>query len=473
VIEIDSEGVLQLLRDIDTSKTCGPDNISGQMLKTFSSVIYESLTEIFSYSLATSTLPKIWKTARVQPIHKNGSKQSPNNYRPISLTCITCKIFEHIISSHMHKIFSNCDFLTDSQHGFRSHRSCETQLAHTVGHITHLFDLSKTIDIIILDFSKAFDSVNHRMLIFKLRCIGLNELIVGWIESFLKDRTQFVEVDGCKSELRAVASGVPQGSAMGPLLFLVFINDLPAKIKSHCRLFADDALIYNTSDKANVLIEDLKTLETWSEQWQMSFNIAKCAHLRVGKGRDDDTKYSFCGKQLDTVTSHPYLGIELQSNLKWDRHIGKIVTKATQLLAMLRRVLKTADLPTRKIAYLTIVRPTLEYAGQIWDPYTKTQIKQLEKVQNQAMRFIFRIKGRTSFKKLREDTGFPSLQERRKISRVKLYLRCLSEGIEPSFEYDLEKGHNTRQQENTYTPFIRTNVFYHSFWPRTLREMRS
>ena len=472
-IFISCEGVNKLLNGLNAKKACGPDNISGILLKTFSSIISFSLTEIFTYSLSTSTLPMIWKTARVQPVYKKGDKHLPKNYRPISLTSIPCKLLEHIVSSHIHELFNANGFLTDSQHGFRAKRSCETQLAHTTGHISYLFDQGKAIDIIILDFSKAFDTVNHRKLLSKLECAGLGDECISWISNFLKDRQQYVWVDGETSNLRPVISGVPQGSVLGPLLFLAYINDLPSLLQSHCRLFADDALLYNTYNNANILQNDLTRLESWSKQWQMSFNISKCFFLRVGNLDVDNCSYYLGGTLLEKVNSHPYLGVELQSNLKWNKHIESIANKATQRLAMLRRALKTADAPTRKIAYFSIVRPTLEYASQIWDPYEKKYSKKLEKVQNQALRFIYQIKGRTSFSTLRAKTNFPSLKSRRQNSRYQLLTKCLSENMEPSFEYNLKKKYNTRQRKGTYTPFIRTNVFYNSFWPRTLRELRS
>ena len=228
---------------------------------------------------------------------------------------------------------------------------------------------------------------------------------MSWIESFFKDRWQFVEIDGERSSLGSVLSGVPQGSVLGPLLFLVYINDLPVQIESHCRLFADDAIIYNTTDNIDTLQRDLRTLEAWSAKWQMTFNTSKCIFLQVGKKIAHHPGYFFLGNSLTQVDSYPYLGITLQSNLKWTNQIDKIAAKASQRLALVRRVLKFADLPTKKITYFSIVRPIMEYASQIWDPYLKKQVKQLEKVQNQALRFIFNIKGQVSFTQLRTDTG--------------------------------------------------------------------
>ena len=238
---------------------------------------------------------------------------------------------------------------------------------------------------------------------------------------------------------------------------------MPRNIKSECRLFADDALIYNKTSNYAILKQDLKNLEEWSKRWQMSFNVAKCAFLQVGKQNVNHAGYEFCGGKIKQVKSHEYLGVHLQSNLKWDTHINNITTKAIQKLALLKRTLRHSNTPTRKIAYYTIVRPTLEYACQIWDPHQKDKIHQLEKVQNRALKFIFNIKEQISFTKLRENTNIKSLRERRKDARMSLFVRCFAEGIEPTFNYNLEKQHNTRQKQNTYTPYIKTNIYYYSF----------
>ena len=191
-------------------------------------------------------------------------------------------------------------------------------------------------------------------------------------------RTQTVIVNGAASTRCDVLSGVPQGSVLGPLLFLLYVNDLPESIKSECRLFADDTLLYNTRENKQVLQRDLDMLGSWSRRWQLSFNIDKCSVLSVkdGVSRPD---YYLDGRRLENVDSHPYLGIELAYNLKWSRHIDNIVAKASGRLGLLRRVLKSADSRTRQQAYNTIVRPILEYGCPVWDPCLTKDIKSLRK----------------------------------------------------------------------------------------------
>ena len=469
VITVD--GVLKLLNDIQVSKSCGPDNITGILLKTFSSCICTSLTKIFNYSVETSSIPDVWKLGKVKPVFKKGSRQQPNNYRPISLTCITCKLLEHIITSNILNFLSNKDILSDAQHGFRKERSCVTQLVYTVNELAVNKENGLVTDVLILDFAKAFDSVNHRKLLFKLEKVGIHPTYIAWIRQFLSHRKQLVIVDGVASQTCSVLSGVPQGSVLGPLLFILYINDLPQNIMSQCRLFADDALLFNTRDKCDTLAKDLKTLEAWSRTWQLSFNTAKCAVLSIGE-KDSKQVYFLNGSRLKNVNSHPYLGVELNYNLKFSRHIDNITSKASRVQGMLSRVLKSADTKTRLVAYKTLVRSNLEYACQVWDPHLKKDIKKLEKVQNKSLRFIYRIKSPISISKLKDDTNISTLKKRRKDQRMKLFIEAHRTGVIEKTVESPHHPHNTRQTGSLYLPTIKSSAYFHSFWPRTTRDIR-
>jgi hypothetical protein len=254
---------------------------------------------------------------------------------------------------------------------------------------------------------------------------------------------------------------------------LMYENDLPERVESDCRLFADDALVYSARDKQVIRQEDLQKLELWAQKWQLTFNPSKCSVLSVGDLHSQPDFY-LGGTKLQNVVSHPYLGIEFSNNLKWEKHIGIIiVAKATKLLGMLKRVLKTADTKTRQVAYNTIVRPVLEYGCQVWDPYLKKDIGKLEKCQNKALRFIFRIKDQVSFTSIRQGANISSLAKRRRDLRIKLYVKSLASGvITNTYDAAPRRSHNTRQQGGLYVPAIKTNAFFHSFWPRTTRDIR-
>ena len=336
---------------------------------------------------------------------------------------------------------------------------------------SELFRHKKYLSQLILDFSKAFDSVNHRKLIYKVEKLGIRTIFVHWIKQFLIGRKQFVCIDGVESEPCNVISGVPQGSVLGPLLFLLYVNDLPQQITSECRLFADDALVYNTRNNSDDLKSDLKALENWSHTWQLTFNPSKCSVLSIGK-KHSHQNYFLNNTKLKTVNSHPYLGVELSSDLKWDRHIDKILAKANKIKGLLSRVLKTADTKTRLVAYKTLVRSNLEYASQVWDPHLKRDIKRLEKFQNKCLKFIYRVKSRVSFSKLRADTNIPSLQERRRTQRLKLYVKVMGSGVLKNPFTAPDSQHCTRQDSSHYIPAIKSTAYFNSFWPRTTRDIR-
>ena len=213
------------------------------VLKELSHVIAPIVTAIFQKSLDTGKIPSDWKKAQVCPLFKKGNKQDPANYRPISLTCILCKTMEHIISSSLTKHFNQNNILYDLQHGFRDRRSCETQLLQLTEDLARNMTEGKQTDLILLAFSKAFDKVNHLKLLYKLQVHGVQGKTLGWIESFLVGRSPTVVLDGESSDELPVLSGVPQGSVLGPILFLLYINDLPENVQSQVRLFADDSIM--------------------------------------------------------------------------------------------------------------------------------------------------------------------------------------------------------------------------------------
>ena len=396
-ITADPNGVAKLLGKLNIHKASGPDDLNARVLKEYSAEISPLLAFIFIESLAQGTVPDDWRRANVSPVYKKGEKYDAANYRPVSLTCICCKTLEHILVGNINKYLAFESILADCQHGFRSQRSCETQLVQFYHDIVSNLDGAinrghKQTDLIIMDFAKAFDKVPHRRLLYKLDYYGIRVFTHRWISSWLSSRSQQVVLDGQASDPVPVLFGVPQGSVLGPVLFLVSINDLPDNIRSSVCLFADDCVLYrNICSPSDCLIfqDDLDRLAQWEADWHMKFNVTKYHSMRVSRHLPDKQikfEYSLHQQILEQVQFAKYLGITITGDLDWGQHISEISSKATRTLGFLRRNLAFAPMQTKDVAYKTLVRPQLEYASPIWHPNVKTQIQQVEKVQRTAAR---------------------------------------------------------------------------------------
>ena len=440
----------KLLQDIKTEKATGPDSIPNLVLKECAKEISPAITSIFQASLETGKLPTDWTNANISPIYKKGDKHTAENYRPVSLTSVTCKILEHIICSHLLKHTDKHRILSPLNHGFRAGHSCETQLLTTLEDFTKNFDKNIQTDIAILDFSKAFDTVPHRKLLEKMKKYGINGNILQWISSFLTTRKMKVVIDGFCSEEEKVTSGVPQGTVLGPILFLIHINDLPLVVDSQVRLFADDCLLYrqinDISDQIK-LQKDLKSLENWAEDWGMSFNAKKCYIMSI----KNKAPYFYKLKDhiLETVTSIPYLGVTISDDLKWNQHVGSISKKASSTLGFMRRNLRSCPKECRKAAYFSLVRSKLEYAATVWDPYYQQDIDRLENIQRRAARFIsndYRSRHEGAVTEMLKNLELPSLQERRRQLRLTMFYKIANNLVPALPEINFMSKINNKRQ---------------------------
>jgi hypothetical protein len=374
-INITCAGVERLLERLKPHKASGPDRIRPRILKELSSEVAPILTMIFNKSLATGQIPPSWRDANVTPIYKKGQKYKAENYRPISLTCVCCKIMEHIITSNIMSHAESSGIFHPLQHGFRKGRSCETQLIEFIDDITNNMEKNKQTDVLIMDFSKAFDKVCHSLLLHKLDFYGVRGKTNDWIKGFLNNRTQRVVAEGVESDIISVDSGVPQGSVLGPTLFLYYINDIASGSNSTIRLFADDTIAYLTIAKntdCSTLQSDLDNLAKWEEKWKMSFHPDKCNIMTISKKRTNIVHdYSLHNQILKRVTSVKYLGCTINSDLNWSDHIQNITNKSNRTLGFLRRNLNISSVKIKEQAYKSLVRPMVEYASSAWDPYEK------------------------------------------------------------------------------------------------------
>jgi hypothetical protein len=477
-IVVNVAGVAKLLRNTKPHKATGPDGVPARLLKEVAEEIAPAITILFQASINQGVVPSSWKKASVVPLFKKGNRSSAANYRPISLTSILCKSCEHIIHCSIIGHLAKNKILTDAQHGFRKRRSCDTQLILTIHDLAKGIEEKGQTDLILLDFAKAFDKVSHRLLLHKIEHYGIRGHTHQWVMDFLSNRTQQVLVDGQASNEAQVTSGVPQGSVLGPLLFLAFINDLPDCVKSSTtRLFADDTVLYKriTSDQdATKLQEDLDSLQKWESTWLMQFHPSKCQVVRVTNKRTPfPATYTIHGQTLEEVSSAKYLGLNVDSKLNFNTHVDITVKKANATRAFLGRNISQCSKSIKEATYKTYVRPILEYAAASWDPHTQRNIRKVEQVQRGSARFVTSTFDRhSSVTSLLRDLNWPSLESRRQQNRLSMLYRIKHDLVDIDCKTFLTestsrtRGHSSR----FWNPYCSSQTFLSSFFPRTSRE---
>lgn len=474
-IELSKTGIKSLLMELDPRKSGGPDNISAMTLKMFATNIpsfVDCVKHIMQLSIQEGNVPSDWKRANIAPIFKGGDRSEANNYRPISLTCILCKICEHILASNMWKHIENNSLISKQQHGFQKNLNTTTQLLHVVHFASRALDQKKDYHIISFDFTKAFDRVPHRLLLHKLLSYRFNTPCINWIKSWLSGRSSSVVVNGVESREFPICSGVPQGSVLGPLLFLLYIDDLVKCINhSDCRLYADDTLLCTDLSTCNLeaLQSDINKLLSWTEAWGMLFNSKKCVHIQVGKELPIHSLY-LGDEEIPRSNTLKYLGVHIDASLKWNNHINKVVKKANRALGMLKRGLHDAPCRIKLSAYKSIVRPLLEYCTQVWSPYNIGLINSLERVQRNAMKWALQLTRYDSITSQMHLNGFTSLAYRREDQDTK-FLRKVEAGL---FAIDIREyiqftPYNTRHQ--TVSCQQHTNQWKNSYFNRVREKV--
>ena len=393
-INITEETILKKLKKIKINKSPGPDSIHPRVLREISDEICIPLKIILNISLQTMTLPDDWKHANVTAIFKKGAKTKPQNYRPVSLTSIVCKLFESIIRDAVINHMTQNNLFSSKQFGFISGRSTTLQLLHVLNIWTEILDQGGELDAIYCDFMKAFDKVPHRRLVYKIGKYGIKGNILGWIENFLHNRTQVVKVGNGTSKSANVTSGIPQGSVLGPILFVIYINDLPEVVDkdSYIYLFADDTKVWREikSDLDHIQLQkDIECLIEWSNKWLLKFHPDKCVSMHVSLSSPSEShEYSMGDHRLSQSNCEKDIGVYIDKNLKFDIHINNAVNKANRILAITRRTFECIYDDTFCMLFKGLVRPHLEYAAPVWSPHTVKQKDLLENVQRRATKLV-------------------------------------------------------------------------------------
>lgn len=393
------EKITKKLAKLQINKSAGPDKIHPRVLKELSSFITKPLCIIFTNSFNQGKLPAAWKEAEVCALHKKGPKKLCNNYRPVSLTSVVCKIMESIVRDELMDYMLENKLFSRKQFGFIPRRSTVLQLLEVLDKWTAALDKGETIEIAYMDFQKAFDTVPHQRLLAKIRSYGIDGLLSDWLRDFFTNRTQRVVVKGVKSAPSVIESGIPQGSVLGPILFVIFINDLPDDISSSIYLFADDTKIFSkwTPGMADQdkLQDDLNKLEQWTGKWLLKFHPDKCKRMVMSRHEDDPRPSSLFLKTatgnisyLERIEEEKDLGITIDSKLSFESHISNIVNKANRMMGIIRRTFDKLEPEIFKPIFVTLVRSILEYGQAVWSPYKKGTIRKIESVQRVATKKV-------------------------------------------------------------------------------------
>jgi hypothetical protein len=480
-LTITVNGVAKLLKNLKPQKAAGPDSIKPIILKELYQEISPILTFIFQRSKDTGEIPEEWKQANVVPVFKKGPKHLAANYRPVSLTCICSKLMEHILSTSIMQHLDDNNILYGKQHGFRARHSCEYQLLELVEDLHRNMETGQQTDIIVMDFAKAFDKVSHTRLLYKLEGYGIGGLALQWVKNWLTNRKQQVVVEGEKSKETYVTSGVPQGSVLGPILFLIYINDLPERVQSQVRIFADDTILYrpiSTPQDAVALQKDLNHLVDWEQEWLMEFHPLKCQVIRVTRSKTPlATNYLVHNHQLEVVPSAKYLGITISEDLTWNKHISQVSSKASRTLGLVKRNLKISSPKIKEQAFNALVKPTVEYSAAVWDPYTQANVHRIEMIQRRAARWTLnRYHNTSSVTGMLNHLKWPTLQSRRSEARLCLMYKMVHNLVATNIGlYAVPVSRATRKTHpHSFIMFIQiqagTEAYRMSYFPKTIVE---
>ena len=437
-IDFTEKDVENMINEIKSNSACGEDGFSALLLKNCKSELSVPLYILWRHSMDTSEIPSFLKISKIAPIHKGSLKCVPKNYRPVALTSHLIKLFEKLLRNKIVKFLEDNNLMNNNQHGFRRFRSCLSQLLEHYDLLLEVLQTNNNADVIYLDFAKAFDVVDHHILLRKLKGLGITGKVGRWIYQFLTNRVQYVTVEGKPSSSKPVISGVPQGSVLGPVLFLIMISDIDVDvIDSIIKTFADDTKVSQqivSVEDGKRLQDSLEVIYKWAKSNNMKFNSSKFNLLRYGP--NNDLKKSIVYKSPDNEeileTEHTKdLGVTMSSDVTFTEHINIKASQCKRLVYWILRVFKTRQSEPLMKLFTTLVLPRLDYCSQLITPYRLQEWKQMEAIQRTLTSKISEIRVLNYWQRL-EELKLYSIQRRHERYSI-IYIYKVLEELVPNF----------------------------------------
>ena len=478
---ITRSSILECIKQLKSGSACGVDGLPVWFFKTFSEQLAVPLQMIFAESFNSGLLPQEWKISLITPVYKGPKHDSKNpaSYRPVSLTCIACRIMEKLLKQYIVHHCESLSLFSSNQHGFRGKMSTESQLLECFNDWTLLLDSKEPVDVFYLDVSKAFDTVSHPKLLHKLSKYGIGGKFLNWIKSFLSNRKQAVRVDGALSQYGDVVSGVPQGSVLGPVLFLLFINDLPDVCKNATlKMFADDSKIYfkcGRVENRHKLFSDVFRVFDWFKRNQLKVAIDKCGVLHLGSS-NPRFPYRIDGTDLPVVDSIKDIGVWMSSDMKFHDHCNAVAAKASRMSNIFFRAFKSRNKYFVTNFFTTYVRSLLESSCSVWNPSFSGDIRIIESVQRKFTKRIPGLYEMSYFDRL-QILGLDTLELRRLQNDLSMCYKIIHGMVNVNFgdffQFAQTNLHRNRHTQRLRIPKSRLDCRKHSFPCRVVAPWNS
>ena len=464
----DPQEVLKLINDIDPKKASDVYSISPRFIKDSKFFLADALCKLFNVSIEDQCFPDTLKFAKVLPSHKGKSTMECKNYRPISLLPMFSKIIEKLMYERLLSFINKHNILSQHQYGFQSGKSTELAINSLLGNVNESFEEKKNNICIFLDFAKAFDTVNHQILLKKLNYYGIRGHSLRWFENYLQERKQCVSIGNTNSDVKILKCGVPQGSILGPLLFLIYINDITnSSNKLKFLLFADDTCLsysFESRQEAETTInEELQKVSEWLVTNRLSLNVDKSNYIIFSlKNKRDKLSITMNNEHIQEKESTKYLGVILDRKMNWKTHISQIKLRLSKGIGILYRIRNYVPKLTLRSLYFAFIQSNVNYCLLNWGGAPPTILKPIKTSLNKAVRIMSFKDNRYHANNLYKELNILPLEECYKLNLAifmwKIENNKLPEDISSKFQR-ISHNHNTRQTRHSIIqiPSIRLN----------------